>query len=359
MSRFELVRLAYHEVEASPGFAAWLAGEGINVGLTCGGRLFFVGVGGSVGGSVAVTECTYGLCSALTAAGPDTLYLATRFQIWRLENALPPGETSEAGHDRLFVPQAAWTTGLLGVHDLALDGDGRVVFANSRFSCLSRTSDRVNFDTVWVPPFVSALAPEDRCHLTGVAMADGRPAFVTCGAATDTAGGWREHERDGGVVVGVAHGDIVCAGLSMPHSPRLDGDRLWLTNGGAGELGFVDLGPSVAGPRPFTPVATVPGLARGLARHGRYALVGCSGPPKEGSFDGLAVGERLAREGVQPACGVFVVDVEAGHVAHWLVLHGVPELHDVAVVAATSSAAAVSIQGDDVEELVTIPCPPA
>ncbi len=40
-----------------------------------------------------------------------------------LENALPAGEMTPDGHDRLFVPQVAWTTGLLGVQDMAFGPD--------------------------------------------------------------------------------------------------------------------------------------------------------------------------------------------------------------------------------------------
>jgi uncharacterized protein (TIGR03032 family) len=356
VSEFELVRLAFHEVEASAGFTGFLAAEQATVALTCAGRLFLIGLDGE--GSVVVTDCAYGLCTALEPAGPDTLYLATRYQIWRLENALPAGQRTPEGHDHLFVPQAAWTTGLLGVLDMARDGDGRLLFVNSRFSCLSRTSETLNFEPVWLPPFVSALAPEDRCHMTGVAMDGGGPAYVTCAAPTDAAEDWKGRKSDGGVVVDVASGDIVCRGLSMPHSPRLVGRRLWLANAGAGELGFVDLD----APRPvFEAVAWVPGFARGVAVLGGHAFVGCSRPPKEvGTFVGLPVQDRLDRDGAEPVCGVYVVDLDAGRVAHSVVLHGAgPELHDVAAVSHTRSATAVGVDGDDVQNLVTMPCPPA
>ena len=354
MSGFELVRLAFHEVEASAGFAGFLAAEEVTVALTCGGRVYLVGL--RADGSVVVTDCPYGLCTALAPAGPDTLYLATRFQIWRLENALPAGQLTPDGHDHLFVPQAAWTTGLLGVLDMALDGDGRLLFVNSRFSCLSRTSETLNFEPVWLPPFVSALVPEDRCHLSGVAMDGGRPAYVTCAAPADAAPDWKARQRDGGVVVDVASGDIVCGGLSMPHSPRLVGRRLWLTNAGAGEFGFVDLDDSV--PR-FEAVVAVPGFARGVAILGHHALVGCSRPPKdEGTFSGLAVQDRLDRDGNAAVCGVYVVDLHAGRLVHSVVLQGAgPELHDVAALRATRSASAVGVEGDDVQNFVTIPCP--
>lgn len=351
MTDFELVRLAFHEVDASPGFAAWLADEGLSVGFTSGPRLFLAGLRDD--GSLILTERQYGPCTALACLSDDTLFLATRFQIWRLENALPPGTRTDDAHDRQYVPQTAWTTGLLGVHDLALDGNERPVFVSSRFSCVGTVSERVNFEPQWIPPFVSALASEDRCHLTGLAMEDGRPAYVTCAATTDVPEGWRAHRRDGGVVVRVENGAIVATGLSIPHSPRLRDRRLWLANGGAGELGYVDLDRGS-----YEPVVALPGFTRGLAFHGRYALVGVSRAPRDDTFEGLVLGERLSRSGTEPACGVFVVDADTGEVAHSLVLHGAaPEIQDVAALPAVRSPAAVAIQGDDVQEIVTIPCP--
>ena len=177
----------------------------------------------------------------LAAVGSETLFLATRYQIWRLENALPPDEVSEAGHDRLFLPQAAWTTGALHVRDLAVMGDGRVTFVNGLFSCLATPSPRLSFEPQWLPPFISDLAPEDRCHLSGVACEDGGPAFVTSASASNEPGGWRERVRDGGVVISVPGGELVATGLSMPCSPVLRDGRLWVCLGGSGELAAFDL----------------------------------------------------------------------------------------------------------------------
>ena len=346
---FDLVRLAFHEVDPSPGFPGWLADEGVAVAFIGGGRLYLVGLGAD--GELAVTDCQYGLCTALTAASAETLYLATRFQLWRLENAVPPGRLSEAGHDHLYVPQAAWTTGLLGVYDIAVDGEGRPLFANARFSCVSGPSETLNFEPRWMPPFVSTLAPENRCNLTGLAVRDGRAAFVTCSAQTDTADGWKAHRRNGGVVVEVASGAVVAGDLSMPYSPRWRDGRLWVANAGSGELGVVDTDRGR-----IEPVVGLPGLTRGLAFSGRYAVVGLSRPARNESFDDLPLGDRLAKSATAPVCGIAVVDVDRGECVHTLELVGAaPEVFDVAVLAGVHSAAAVSIQGDDVQELVTVP----
>lgn len=347
MTGSQLVRLVFHEVDASPDFGGWLTEQGISLTVTNGNRLFLIG--GRPDGSLEVIERDYLGAGAVAADGPDALFLATRYQIWRLQDALPPGQVTEDGHDRLFVPQSAWTTGRVEAHGLAPDGQGGVVFVNGRFSCLATLDERLNFRPVWMPPFVSALTPEDRCHLTGVALRDGRPAYVTCAAATDTPAGWREHRRNGGVVLAVAGGDVVAAGLSLPHSPVLVGDRLWLANGGAGELGFVDTRDGS-----YQAVASLPGFTRGLAVLGGFAVVAVSKPPRGQTFAGLDLADRVPPTG--PECGIFVVSLATGRVEHRLLLNGgAPENNDLDILAGAVRPTAVAFQGDDVQEWVTMP----
>jgi uncharacterized protein (TIGR03032 family) len=62
---------------------------------------------------------------------------------------------------------------------------------NTAFSCLCTLDRRHSFVPRWKPPFVTALAAEDRCHLNGLAMTDGMPRYVTALAETDTPQGWR------------------------------------------------------------------------------------------------------------------------------------------------------------------------
>jgi uncharacterized protein (TIGR03032 family) len=348
VSDWGLVRLVFHEVESDEGFAGWLAEQGTSVALTSGNRLFLIGL--RPDGSVGAVERSYVGAAALTAAGPDVLFLATRYQIWRLQDALAPGTRTADGHDRLYVPQTAWTTGFVAVRGMVPGGRGGVIFVNGGFSCLAALDDRLNFRPLWLPPFVTALAPEDRCHLTGVAAGDEGPEYVTCAAPTDTQGGWREHRRRGGMVLAVPGGEVVVSGLSLPHSPVLDGERLWIANGGAGELGVVDLARGT-----YRPVALLPGFTRGLALAGGDAVVGVSGPARGDTFDGLDLGGRVP--GADATCGIFVVETGTGRIAHWLRLHGVgPEIHDVDLLPGCRWPTAVGYQGDDVEEWVTMPC---
>src|SRR5262245_22925498 len=85
----------------------------------------------------------------------------------------PPGR-----HDAVFVPRSVHVTGFIAGHEMAY-ADGELWVVNTRFSCLSTLDRDASFTPRWRPPFVFALAPEDRCHLNGLAVRDGRVRYVT------------------------------------------------------------------------------------------------------------------------------------------------------------------------------------
>jgi uncharacterized protein (TIGR03032 family) len=330
---------------------SWLHDGGI--GLACTtyqtNRLFLIGC--KPDGRLSAFERAFDRPMGLTATA-ERLYLSTRWQIWRFDDALPPGETYR-GYDRVYVPRRALTTGDLDVHDLALDGAGRLVFVNTAYSCLATPSARYSFAPLWQPPFISRLAAEDRCHLNGVAMADGAPAYVTAVSRSDVAAGWRQRREQGGCVIDVEDGEVVLDTLSMPHSPRLYEDRLLVLNSGSGELGWVD-----RARRRFEPIAFCPGFLRGLALHGHYAIVGLSQSRRERAFAGLVLDDRLREKDAEPRCGLWVIDLRSGTVAHWLQFEGVvSELYDVAVLPATRRPMALGFQSDEIQRLITIDAP--
>lgn len=316
-----------YSVHASPGFAAWLDAAGVCLALTTYqiGKVFLIGAESDT--ALAVTERTFERCLGIAPAGPDGFILAGLNAIWRFGNVVPPGRDLE-GHDAVYVPQAAWFTGDVFAHDVGVTPSGRPIFVNTLFSCIAAVDDRASFRPVWSPSFVTGLAPQDRCHLNGLAMDEaGMPRFATAAAETDTPRGWRENRVGRGVVIDIASGGIVCGGLTMPHSPRLHEGRLYVLNAGTGELGLVD-----AGAGRFHPLAFLPGFARGLALHGGHALVGLSLPRQNAVFSGLPLDDRLKAEGLQPQCALVVVELSSGRPVHWLRLGGVVrELYDVAL----------------------------
>ena len=107
---------------------------------------------------------------------------------------------------------------------------------NTLFSCLAALHPSYSFAPRWRPPFISALRPEDRCHLNGLALVDGQPRYVTALAETDSPAGWREVKATGGCVIDVASGQTVVRGLALPHSPRVVGKQLYFLHSGHGRL---------------------------------------------------------------------------------------------------------------------------
>lgn len=331
--------------EASPGLAAWLHAENIALAITTYqiGKLFLVGA--PAPDRLSVTERTFERCLGVAAEG-GSLYLAGLNTILRFENVVPAGQALE-GHDAVYVPQVAWYTGDVFAHDIGVLPSGRPLFINTLFGCLATVDESSSFRPVWLPPFLSALRPEDRCHLNGLAMQAGRPRYVTAAAESDKAGGWRESRVGGGVVVDVATSAIVARGLTMPHSPRLHEGRLYVCNAGTGELGLVADGR-------FEPVAFCPGFARGLAFHGGHALVGLSLPRQHKDFSGLPLDDRLKREGRAPDCVIQVVELAGGAAAHWLRIGGVVrELYDIAVVPGARTPMVVGFAQGQINRLIS------
>lgn len=339
------------EVSASRQFTSWLHEQRVSLAFTTyqSGKLFLLGLNADA--RLSVFERTFERCMGLCAtADARTLWLSSLYQLWRFENALPDGATTPDGYDRLYVPQCAWTTGDVDAHDIALDSAGRPVFVNTLFSCVAAPSETHSFRLVWQPPFISKLAAEDRCHLNGLAMENGAPRFVTAVSASDLHEGWREHRRAGGIVVDVASGEIVAHGLSMPHSPRIVGGRLFLLNSGAGEIGVVDLANGK-----FEPICFCPGYARGLAVHGNFAVVGLSTCRENRTFSGLPLDDALAQKNAQPRCGLLVVDLRTGDVVHSLTIEGVVrELYDVAVLPGVRMPSALGFKSEEIRRTITI-----
>lgn len=334
-------------ISCSQSFPHWLRDAGISLGITTyqTNRLFLLGVKDD--GTLSAFERLLDGAMALHATA-ERLYLATRYQIWQFDNALAQGARYQ-GFDRLFVPRVAHTTGDLDVHDVTVDDSGQVLFINTLYSCLATLDERQSFVPLWRPSFISALTPEDRCHLNGLALVDGRARYATAVSRSDVAGAWRERRRDGGCVIEIPSSDTVCAGLSMPHSPRYYQDRLWLLNSGSGELGYVDRARGV-----FEPVAFCPGYGRGLAFHEGHALVGLSKPRDNRLFTGLSLDEKLATKGAEPRCGLRVINLVTGHVVHWLDFEGVvTELYDVQIIPGVQRPTVLGFRSAEIRQLIS------
>ncbi|MBL8810608.1 MAG: TIGR03032 family protein [Planctomycetaceae bacterium] len=219
---------------------------------------------------------------------------------------------------------------------------------NTLFSCLCTLDETHSFVPRWKPSFISGLADEDRCHLNGMAMEQGRPRYVTVLAATDTAAGWRADKAKSGCLIDVQSGEFLSRGLCMPHSPRVHQQQLYVLNSGHGHLSHVDRRTGQ-----LTPVEQMPGYTRGLAFHGQFAFVGLSRIRETNVFGGLPIGER--RE--ELCCGIAVIDMTSGRtVATFRFLSGVEEIFAVDVVPGFMNLAiGGSTKGEQQNEIWVVP----
>jgi hypothetical protein len=134
----------------------------------------------------------------------------------------------------------------------------------------------------------------DAMRITGIAVADGTPAYVSVARAEAS-----------GAIIECATGTLLAEGLEAPLSPRVHEDRLWVVEGEASRLVALDL---ESGER----VASVelPGTAGGLVIAGSVGFVALS----------------------EPASGLSVVDLVRAELGSYLRFEGaVPEVSDVAV----------------------------
>jgi uncharacterized protein (TIGR03032 family) len=237
-------------------------------------------------------------------------------------------------------------TGDIVIHEMAWAGD-ELWIINTRFSCLCTLHPDYSFVPRWQPPMISALAAEDRCHLNGLALADGRPRYATALGETDSAGGWRANKSRGGCVIDILSGEILCRGLSMPHSPRWHDGRLLLLESGAG--GLISIDP--ASGRPET-VAELPGFTRGLAICGPYAFIGLSKIRPTSAMDGVPLAER--RNDLK--CGVAVVDLRNGQVIALLEFQSaVEEIFDVQLLPGLRFPEVIGFQKDTMHHTFIVP----
>lgn len=257
------------------------------------------------------------------AVGEGRLAIGTLREVWDYWNVpAAAARLHPPKHDACFLPRNMHVTGDIRIHEIAFDADGELWVVNTRFSTLCTLQPATSFEPRWRPRFVTHLAAEDRCHLNGLCMENGRPRFVTALGATNTVDGWREKKTTGGVLIDVPTNEIAITGLSMPHSPRIHDGKLWLLESAKGTLIRVD--PARGG---VETVAELPGFTRGLAFAGPLAFIGLS-QVRESVFDNIPLGQRLRAE--ERSCGIWIVDTRNGRTVGFVRFEGdVQEIFDV------------------------------
>lgn len=280
----------------------------------------------SEGGSVNTHFRNFQVPMGLALRG-NRLAIGTKNHVWEYYNqadVAPKLDKAARVHDACYLPRSSHLTGHIQIHEMGFAGE-ELWIVNTRFSCLCTLSFDCSFVPRWRPSFVSKLAMEDRCHLNGLGIRDGRVQYVTALGTTDTAAGWRPDKAKGGVLIDVPSNTILASGLSMPHSPRWHNNRLWVCESGAGSLSVVN---EFNGK--LEHIALMPGFTRGLDFYGPYAFIGLSQVRESAVFSGIPITDRLQPD--ERMCGMWVVDTRNGQTIAFLRFEsGVQEIFAVQV----------------------------
>lgn len=276
------------------------------------------------------------------------LALSAKNKVWIFGNTgeLKDLEGNAQPYDLCFAPRKAYVTGDIAGHEMAFI-DGTLQIVNTRFSCICTLDDTNSFIPGWRPAFITAIAPEDRCHLNGMAIDKSGIRFVSALGETNVKEGWRPTKATGGIIIDVKSGAIMSRGLSMPHSPRLHGGHLWILNSGIGELEVVD---QKNGKRQS--VIRLPGFLRGIDFHKNLAFIGVCKIREKKTFGNLPI------ESMYPEleCGIYAVNVQTGTVVGFIrFTKGVEELFDVKLLHNTQNPHIVGFEEETVDGLFILP----
>jgi uncharacterized protein (TIGR03032 family) len=261
----------------------------------------------------------------IAAGGNGELSVGGANTVWYYRNMSAVAKKLEPPniHDACYLPRRIHVTGDIDIHEMAYDGQGDLVFVNTKFCTLCTIDPDHSFNAIWRPSFVTALAPQDRCHLNGLTMLNGRPKFVTALGETDTPGGWRENKKDGGLLIDVETNEILLRGLSMPHSPRVYDNKLWILESGEGSLVVVNLEE-----QSWYTITKLPGFTRGISFAGPMAFIGLSQVRESAVFSGIPLVKRMEER----TCGIWVVNIQTGQTVGFIRFEeGVQEIFAVQV----------------------------
>jgi len=122
-----------------------------------------------------------------------------------------------------------------------------------------------------------------------------KPKYVTALGTSTTPKGWKDNIINGGVLMDVEKNQIILNNLSMPHSPKMYKNELYLLMSASGEFIKVNLENST-----YTTLKKFEGFCRGLSFHGDFAFIGFSKLRKNSStFAKLSFSDKANFSGIK------------------------------------------------------------
>jgi len=227
-------------------------------------------------------------------------------------------------YDALYLPRNTFHTGAIDIHDLNFGNNGELYAVNTLFSSIVKIDDNYNFTPFWTPPFIDKIASEDRCHLNGMAMQNGKPKYATAFNNGNTPQSWRDKVTESGIIIDVENNSIIAEGLAMPHTPRIFNNDLYVLLSAKGELVKVNTEDGT-----YEVIVQIDGFVRGMSLHKDYLFIGLSKLRKNSAtFSKLPFAEK-ANE-----AGIVVVHLPTKSIAGKITyLTSLDEIYDIHILA--------------------------
>jgi len=333
-------------LDFSDDFQIWMKENSISMAFSTYtlGKVVMVGPG--TNGNVSACERNFGRAMSLMPM-ENGFALSTLFHVWSFYHSLPDGKTFNNEWDKLYIPRQMHITGNVDVHDIHKTKDKTLYAAITAYNCIAKLDEQGSFTPFWKPKFIDDYVAEDRCHLNGFCLENDEVAYVSVVGKSNVAAGWRDHRKDGGLIIDARNDEVICEGLSMPHTPRLYNDKLWVLEAGAGWFGWVDVKT-----KKFNRVFWCPGFLRGLRFYKNYALIGLS-LPRNNVFSGLPLDDELKQRETHPVCAIYVIDLDKEKLVHHLVIRGsVSEIYDILIFEDTLQPMLIGLEGEEIQRFV-------
>ena len=247
-------------------------------------------------------------------------------------------------YDALYMPRLTYHTGTLDIHDLNFGQNDELYGVNTLFSSIVKIDSDYNFTPIWKPKFVDRIVSEDRCHLNGMAMQNGKPKYVTAFGQGNSFQSWRDTVTTSGVIIDVETDEIIIDGLAMPHTPRIFNGELYALLSATGELIKVDKENGT-----YEVIVKLDGFVRGMDLHQDYLFIGLSKLRENSST--FAKLNLKANE-----AGIVIVHLPTGSIAGKITYQtSLDEIYDVHVLPGKKRPNIMNTIRPDYKEGVTTP----
>lgn len=240
-------------------------------------------------------------------------------------------------YDAMYVPRVQYITGPADIHDLSFLHDD-IVAVNTLFSCIVKINSDYNFEPIWMPKFIDRLAPEDRCHLNGMACANDEIKYVSAFNNGNSHQSWRANIKKSGILIDYNSHEIVNSELAMPHSPRVYDNELYFLQSATGTICKSNVQNNT-----YDVIYKSPSFVRGMSIYKDYAFIGLSKLRETSSSFA-----ELAKEGFANHAGILVINIKTGEMVGQIeYLNSVEEIFDVCVLPHTTKPNILSLEKEE------------